>query len=198
MVPVVLGASCGLAVLISFDCRWMQATKEVVKTGDTVNNEAPFHRYQIERIKRVATPQLSTAGEIYNQLQYKRENARTHRCAFYSNATLAKICGNHTSVRKCLAVGLKRNGSWDGGSSVHAGNTDHGQSSVLDLRAASLGKCLGALVLAEAKGVEDSWAHALFGQEKQVIFECTIKGTSSIRKHIRDVPFLELLPSCSE
>ena len=60
-----------------------------------------------------------------------------------------------------LAVGLKRNGSWDGSSSVHAGNTNHGQSSVLDLGTASLGELFCALVLAEAKGIVDSWAHAL-------------------------------------
>ena len=93
--------------------------------------------------------------------------------------TSENLSTNKSKTVEHLAVGLKRNGSWNGGGSVHASNTNHGQSSILDFGTASLGELLGALVLAETKGIKDSWAHAL---------ETTRKRRKSVEDHFDSCP----------
>ena len=61
----------------------------------------------------------------------------------------------------CLAVWLKRDGSRDGGSKVHASNADHCQTSVLNLRNASLGLGLLGSVLGETKRIKKPRNHVL-------------------------------------
>jgi len=64
-----------------------------------------------------------------------------------------------------LAVGLKWNGSWDGGGCIQTGDSNHGKTSILDFRRASLGQPGFTLVLAKIERIVKSGNHVLVVKE---------------------------------
>ena len=68
----------------------------------------------------------------------------------------------------CLAWGLKRNRSIDGGSCVKTLESNHGKTSVLDFSITSPGKGFFALSGSQVEGIEKSRNHVLYHQTKSI------------------------------
>lgn len=71
-------------------------------------------------------------------------------------------------VARCLAVGLKGDGSGDRGGSVKSHETDHGKTSILDFGVTSSGKGFCTLVLGQTERIEESGDHVLKENTKKL------------------------------